>query len=135
MDASTCENLILAISKTNEWQKAEKLLEMIKLTCKPSATAYSIIISTAFTENAMDVGWRLLHEMVEDFDRIPKCQVFITYFKWCHQQLQNNIEHIEKMLNFIGQNRIMVSKAVVDELRNIFEKNDMQCQYTSIGHK
>lgn len=109
---------------------------MIKITCTPPSSIYSQIISTSFLNNELDIGWTLLNEMIK-VNRLPRCNVFISYFKYCQRQYQNDktqfIIAIEKMLEFIGDHGIIVSKEVCDNLLTVLQEFKFSTNYINIS--
>lgn len=128
LDATTCENLIHALILTDAWAESLSLLDMIKITSTPSTSPYNVIIAKLFTENHMETGWKLLNEMVAN-DRSPNCNVFLSYM----QKVGNEkLDEIEKMLAFIGDNRIFISRKVAKELHTIYRRLGYECKFTNV---
>lgn len=113
---------------TDKWQDTFNLLDMIKITTKPSTSSYNVIIAKTFNENQLEIGWKLLNEMIA-IDRSPNCEVFLSYL---HAVDVKYVENIEKILSFIGDNRIVISRRVITELKYIYEKLGYSCQFTTI---
>lgn len=137
-DSITSENMVHAIVATRAWRQALPLLESIKLSAKPSTSAYSLVAARAFRENAPEIGWQMLQECVAT-ERIPRCEVYVAYVRMCEQQYRTSaadcLEALTKMLKFIGQNGLMVSQVVVAELTRAFETLDHQCSVVHIKEK
>lgn len=132
-DATTCENLIHGLVQTSKWLETLQLLETIKLTAKPTASAYTCIAARAFQENEVVLGWRVLNECV--VDKIPKCEVFLSYIDWCRRQDDGVTEHLTKILQFIGLHEIVVSRKVIDRLRETYESHGYVCAAVEMGGK
>lgn len=133
-DATTCENLIHGLVETKKWLETLQLLDTIKLTSKPTASAYSSIASRAFQENELILGWRILNECVAA-EKIPKCEVFLSYIDWCRRQDDDITEHLTKILQFIGLHEIVVSRKVIDRLRATYETLGYVCAAVEMGGK
>lgn len=116
---------------TDKWMNSIELLESIKLTSKPTASAYSVISSKAFDANQPEIGWQMLRECVSD-EKIPKCEAFQSYIRWCHNT-STCFDNITKMLQFIGQNNLVISRKVVNDLEHIL--TEYNCHTVSIGKK
>lgn len=115
LDGTTAENSIYALSVTSQWKKTLELLQMIKFTCSPTAGTYSRIIVAAFSNGEWEIGWKLMYEMLLDH-RNPFSDVFISWFQNCSRTQ----EDLEKMLYYIGNNNILVSKDVATEIAKAF---------------
>lgn len=133
-DASTCENLIHALVLTNKWLETLQLLDSIKVTAKPTASAYSCIAARAFQQKELELGWRILNECVAA-EKIPKCEVFLSYIDWCGNQNDQATEHLIKMLQFIELHEIIVSRKVIDRLRATYETFGYVCAAVEMGGK
>jgi pentatricopeptide repeat protein len=117
LDASTAENVIFALCATKAWKQTLDFLGMIKFSCKPNASTYSVIIATAFYNRDYDTGWKLLREMISN-QRIALPEVYMSWFKNCPR----NIEDFEKMMYFIGNNNVLIPKNVGVDLAKAFHE-------------
>lgn len=133
-DATTCENLIHALVETDKWLETLQLLDTIKLTANPTASAYSCIAARAFLQNDLVLGWKILNECVVA-EKIPKCEVFLSYIDWCRKQNDGVTDHLVKMLQFIGLHEIIVSRKVVDRIRETYETLGYVCAAVEMGGK
>lgn len=116
---------------TDKWPDTYNLLEMIKISTKPSTASYNVIIAKSFKENQLDIGWKLLNEMIT-IDRSPNCDVFLSYLKAVREK---GVEKIDEILSFIGENRIIVSLRVITQLKNIYQNFQYDCKFTTIHSK
>lgn len=132
--------MLHALITTNEWRQSLSLLDTIKLTAKPSTSAYSVIIARAFAERETEIGWKILTECVEA-DKQPKCEAFLSYIRMCvvlHPKDQSHIrmEALTKMLKFIGHHSLLVSRSVIEELKLALNHSGLdECQQVTIGEK
>ncbi|XP_055389123.1 mitochondrial ribonuclease P catalytic subunit [Condylostylus longicornis] len=136
LDASTCENLIFGLVCTSDWKKSLELLQITKLSAKPSNNVYSLIISKAF-ENATDneLGWTLLHEMVNEYKKQPNCKIFISILKSIQNEADytKQIETLNRLLSFIGEHDIVISKLVTNELTKTLDSMNLKNSQTQIS--
>lgn len=135
-DSNTGENMLHALITTDEWRQSISLLDTIKLTAKPSTSAYSVLIARAFAEKDVDIGWRVLTECVEA-DKQPKCDVFIAYIRMCTEMPEPNarLEALTRMWKFIGQHDLIVSRSVIEELQTVFHSESERSTQVTIGDK
>jgi len=110
LDATTCENVIHALSITKHWKECLKLLDEIKITCSPGVSAYSVIVAAAFANNENDLAWKLLDEIVVN-DRTPQSVAYLSYIKQCKK-----MEHLEKLFEFFRLNVIKCDTEVARSL-------------------
>lgn len=115
LDSTTAENSIFALSVTKQWKKCLELLQMIKFTASPTSAAYSRVIIAAFSNKEMEIGWKLMSEMLMDH-RSPQPTVYISWYQNCDRTQ----EDLEKMLKFIGNNNIMIPNQVATEIARAF---------------
>lgn len=77
----------------------------------------------------MEMGWKLLNDMVAN-NRSPNCNVFLSFIRIVDEKVK-----IEKMLAFIGQNRIFISRRVAKELHMIYRQLGYECKFTNVQMK
>lgn len=122
-DSITSENMLHALVATPAWREAIALLHSIRLTAKPSTSAYSLLAARAFAEHQLDVGWQVMDACVAA-ERLPRCEAFVAYLEMCRQRYADQpsaaVDAVSTMLKFIGQHNLVVSQAVVDELQRLF---------------
>lgn len=63
-DSYSSENLILALSKTEQWKYCLDHLEDMKMLCLPQSIIYSAIISAALNHRKIELSQKLLQEML-----------------------------------------------------------------------
>lgn len=134
LDSSTLEHVILALCVTPDWKLSIKCLEDIKITCKPSSSTYTAIISRAFdSSDTIKIGWDLLNEMIA-MERKPQCKIFISWINYCkkNQDLNESLKNIEKMIEYIGNNDILVSKLVAESFENYFKSKNIKSKSIKI---
>lgn len=76
--------------------------------------------------------WNLLNAMADDCDEIQN-EVFISYIGCCEREPSTFIENIDKLLTFIGENRIVISTKVVNEFQRTFHKFNHNCSTSSLS--
>lgn len=132
--------MLHALITTHEWRQSLSLLDSIKLTSKPSTSAYCVLAARAFAERDTDLGWKTLTECVE-VDKQPKCDVFLAYIQMCNEmysvdQNKARLEAITIMLKFIGQHGLIVSRTVIEELQEYLNRSESgKCELVTIGDK
>lgn len=128
LDASLAENLIYGLSLTRDWMKCLELLKHIEFTSSPSSAIYSCIISKALKEDNLDIVWNLLNIALEK-QLAPSTFVIKEYFS----KFKDNDEAMEKMLNFMGENSLMLPEDQIKEFKNIFK--DRECNIAKLARK
>ena len=112
---------------------------MIKITCKPTASTYSSIITKSFNSantNAseeVELGWKLLNEMVVT-RRLPKCSVYISWINLCMKNV-DGLKMLENMLQFIGRHNLLISSQVVNKLTLIYTKLGYTCSQSKVNRR
>lgn len=112
---------------------------MIKITCNPTASSYSAIISKSFSiadtnsTEEVDLGWRLLNEMVIA-RKLPKCSVYISWINLCTKKV-DGIKMLENMLDFIGRHNLIISIEVVNKLTTIFNRLGYTCNQSKVNRR
>lgn len=138
-DAITCESMLHALVTTSEWRKSVLLMDTIKLSAKPSTSAYCALASRAFAEQDIELGWKILTDCVAN-EKNPRCEVFLAYIRMCDQLYPDHSharsEMLTRLIKFIGQSALTVSKSVVDELQRVNSRSgSAECHTVTIGDK
>lgn len=128
MDPTTAESVIHALCVTSDWNKSLEIFENIKMTCTPSSSTYSAIIVSAFKNNESTIGLKFLEEMIQ-LEKSPKCEVFNAWFDY---NTRNN-KSFDDILNFIGENEILVSSKVAHHLKSILASQNKKCDISSVN--
>lgn len=132
--------MLHALVTTDEWRQSLTLLDTIKLTAKPSTSAYCVLVARAFAERDTELGWRMLTECVEA-DKQPRCEVFVAYIRMCRElfaddQYDRRIEALGTMFKFIGQHCLVVTRTVVEEIQRALERGGSGSgEQVTIGNK
>lgn len=138
-DSITSENMLHALVTTPAWRDAIALLHSIRLTAKPSTSAYSLLAARAFAEHETDVGWQVLNACVAA-ERLPRCEAFVAYLQMCQQRYADQpsaaVDAVTTMLKFIGQHNLVISQTVIDELQRLFgASTEHRCKVVNIGEQ
>lgn len=124
LDGSLCENMIMGLVTTRQWREGLKLLEMAKITGKPTNLAYTELAIKAFLENDFDLGWSLCEGIVE-LQVQPKCEIFLTYLQKIASR--NNCQYfqkeLDKFLKILSTNIITITEKVVKLLDKIHQEH------------
>lgn len=127
LDPSTAENVIHALCVTSDWNKSLGIFDNIKLTSQPTASTYGAIVVSAFKNNELNVGIKFLEEMIQ-CEKSPKCEVFMA---WMDYNIRNNLP-IDDMLNFIGENEILISSKVALHFKEQLTTQKIKCVIASL---
>lgn len=134
-DASTCENLIHALCATEKWRESFRLLDAVRVTANPSASAYCTIGARAFGDDQPTIGWKMLNECVSA-EKTPRCDIFIAFIDWCGRQGNSvTLDELTKMLKFIGANDLVVSKRVVERLQRVYTNLGFSTQLMHVNKR
>ncbi|CAG4996780.1 unnamed protein product [Parnassius apollo] len=126
LDYSTSESLLHALCAIDEWEKAFKVLDDLKLSCTPSHSAYSTLIGTLFKNNKVKEALDMINRSVSDLRPLQ----YYAYKEWMHYFLRKYknkgtiIKHLDTICSHITENCAVISMATVDEMIKI---------YTSLG--
>lgn len=136
LDAQTCESLILALSLTENWKECIALIEMIKITCTPSTSAFCNTISAAFNNGDGETGWKYCNELisVHRADHIDDI-IYTSWLKYCTEMDKDWLNGIEKLLDFTKENEVILSRKVAEELERIFHTKNYKTKFASVNSK
>lgn len=127
LSQTVANNLFIALSSTSVWKRCVALVDKYDIKCGASTVAtFSLLVANAFWENKPAIGWQLIDNIVE-MDYAPQCISFLAYWDYCglHRDEKFN-ERIEKMLEFIGINDVLVSRAVLDGLQTAIDEVEIK---------
>jgi mitochondrial ribonuclease P protein 3 len=130
--ATTCENLIFALCMSDGWKESFKYLDMIRLSCRPATMVYSAMAKAAFDHSDRDTGWQLLDQMINE-EKFPKCLAYFAWIDLCLRDPSTCLENLNKMLEFVEANNIILSDVVVARLESVFQKFDYKCGRSTIS--
>lgn len=125
------EGLIYGLVLTDDWRKSLEVLDAIQISSIVSPAVYSAIIQRAIQEEDEPIVWDLMNDMVRNCKNLRK-DVFMSYIGFCERNSAKFAENINKMLAFIGDNRIIVTAEVATQLHSVFQKFDYVCSITAV---
>lgn len=134
LSQSAASRLFTALSSTSEWRRCVAVLDKYDIKCSASTvTTFSLLVANAFWEDEPAIGWQLIYKIV-GMDYAPQSISFLAYWNYCalHRDEKFN-ERIERMLEFIGVNDILVSRDVLDGLEMTIE--DVEMKPTEIDYQ
>lgn len=130
--------LILSISLTKQWRDVLTTIESQRNAGlpmgKPPVMVYKILIAKAFSEDDQQLGWKLLNEVIKE-NILPDSRVFSAYWSYCSRFNTKLNENLEKMIEFIKENNIIVQKEVIDGLANLIESAGHSFKYVKITER
>lgn len=94
-------------------------------------SSYSAIVQRALQEEDEQLAWDVLN-MALECDAVDN-DVFIKYIGYCEKNEGSFTENINKMLTFIGDNQILVSRKVVNEFQRVFQRFNHSCHITAVS--
>lgn len=135
LDGKTCSDCILAISLTKKWKDTLELLDMMKITSNPGVNVMSAIISAAFRNDEVAMGWKIMTEATE---RYPlDSRVYKEYLGHCKKKVDKSKlqEEVEKMFYFWGEHDIKPSEEVVREYMDLYQSFGYTAKSTTISKR
>lgn len=120
---------------TTEWKKSINIIEKYNIQCCASTlSAFSLIAANAFWEDQPEIGWKMLNKISETLF-FPNCISFMAYWDYCNAHADELKINIEKMLTFIGDNHILVSKIVIDKLQYTLDTSSIAVSITKVNFR
>lgn len=136
MDARTAACLIAGLSLTNEWRLAVEIIDEQKEDFYGSNQAdCSLLIRRAFDNNEPDIGFRLLGILATKTTFNIGCKVFLAYWDFCSRQTSDVRKHIEKMLELIQTEQLIVTKKTIGGLYTLLGDIGVPLTYTAVHTK
>ena len=131
MEKSVCRALISAILVTSEWKRVLDIIKLYNSFRAIDPKLYSSVVVRAFQQNDTESGWNLL-KIIISLNQYPTCESFVAYWDYCKRHPTSFVENLERMLEFIGKNKIFISKLAVDELNNVLAEMRFKSKYSMI---
>lgn len=120
---------------TSEWTKVQSLINEYSTLCRPSnLSAFSIVAAKAFSHRQPEIGWNML-ERIAKAKFNPNCISFLEYWDYCESNAKDFKLNVEKMLFFMKQNEIVVTRAVLKGLQKSLGKNGSSLLWSEINTK
>ncbi|KAL0828912.1 hypothetical protein ABMA28_003814 [Loxostege sticticalis] len=134
LDSTTCEKLIHALCVIGEWKKALKVLDDIKLTSKPSHSAYSVIIASLFQANKKSEAMKLIERSVSDNRPIQHVAyaAWINYVLKKYKDKKTLIKHLEEINVHIANNAVNVTEKTAQFIQETYTNLKWDAQFTRI---
>lgn len=112
-------NTIKTLLATDKWRETIKIIEENRIKCtQKTLPVFSCLAANAFYDEDETLGWKILNE-INAANQHPDYIAFQGYWKYCASRNKAEfIEFLEKMLKYIGQNEILVSRQVIDALND-----------------
>ncbi|KAJ6646082.1 Mitochondrial ribonuclease P catalytic subunit [Pseudolycoriella hygida] len=125
LDSVLGEGLIYSLLLTNDWRRC---LEILDLTEISNFSLYETIMERVIQEKE---EWQIFNKMVTKNNL--KDEFFIAYIAICKKTSGDTFsEKINKILDFIHDNEILISDKVVAEFKRAFETLGYSCSKTSL---
>lgn len=123
------------LSKSPDWAKAVHLINREGLYCsRDLLPVFNNLATNAFREMDTESGWQILNKIVAN-DFQPHCETFQSYWDHCFGERHKLQENIEQMLQFIGKNAILLSKASVEELCTALKQENIHSVITNVTNE
>ncbi|XP_025155662.1 mitochondrial ribonuclease P catalytic subunit isoform X2 [Harpegnathos saltator] len=103
LDSITAEQCIIGLCLTDEWEKSEEIIKILKFTSMPGTTVYSAIASAAFLHDKPDVGWDAMRRILLR-KLTPQEIAYTSYLRYCERSKELFDNRLEKMFTFWADN-------------------------------
>lgn len=121
---------------TNEWRLAVEIIDEQKEDFYGSnQAACCLLIRRAFDNNEPDIGFRLLGILATKTTFNIDCKVFLAYWDFCGRQTSDVRKHIEKMLELIQTEQLIVTKKTIGGLYTLLGDIGVPLTYTAVHTK
>lgn len=134
LDSTTCERLLHALCIINEWKKAFKVLEDIKLSSTPTHSAYSTTIATLFKLNKKSDAMKLIQRSIQD-NRPLQYEAYHAWINFVLRKYKGNktiIKHLEDIFKHILHNTVTVTEKTAKLLVDTYKSLNWDAHFTQI---
>ncbi|XP_012227715.1 mitochondrial ribonuclease P catalytic subunit [Linepithema humile] len=115
LDSVTAEHCVVSLCLTDQWEKTDELIELIKITTTPSIKAYSAIADAAFRNGKSDVAWKALLSIVSR-KQILQHIVYKSHLQYCESEGMEEIfnNRMEEMFDFWSEHSMMPYNYIIN---------------------
>ncbi|RLU23165.1 hypothetical protein DMN91_005443 [Ooceraea biroi] len=118
LDAFTTEHCIASLCCTDQWKEAFEMLEMLKITQKPSGTIYSVLAAAAFKNREPDIAWRTLSQI--SHTQVPRNNIYTSYLSYCKQEGKEAFnKNMLKMFDFWSEHNIRIHNKIIQAYADV----------------
>lgn len=122
--------VIAGFCLTDQWKQSLSLLQNSEVV---GATIRTVVVEKAFDANDIDVGLRVLDEILALGSEIRKT-TFTKYWNYCRRQpAAHFVRKVERMLNYLGSSETVMPESCVHELHGIVKRFGGSCDLTEIS--
>ncbi|KAG5331998.1 MRPP3 ribonuclease, partial [Acromyrmex charruanus] len=135
LDSVTAKECIISLCLTDEWEKTQDIIEMVKITSSPGTTIYSALASAAFRNGKPDIAWKALTDIVLR-KLIPNKYVYLSHLQYCQLEdakFFNN--RIEEMFHFWIKHSMIPCDKIIRTYANTTIKYGWSTDRTTISKK
>ncbi|KAG5318709.1 MRPP3 ribonuclease, partial [Pseudoatta argentina] len=135
LDSVTAKECIISLCLTDEWEKTQDIIEMVKITSSPGTTIYSALASAAFRNGKPDIAWKALTDIVLR-KLIPNKYVYLSHLQYCQLEdakFFNN--RIEEMFHFWIKHSMIPCDKIIRTYANTAIKYGWSTDRTTISKK
>lgn len=133
-DSTTCERLLHALCAINEWQKAIKVLEDIRVSCTPTHSAYSTLIATLFKVNRKTDAFRIIEQSISA--QRPLLDIayeeWINYIRRKYNDKKTITKYLDELCMFVSRNFIVIPEQAAEKLKAAYETVGWTVRMTKI---
>lgn len=108
-------------STTQNWRNVATEIKEQGIKCtRSSLQIYNNLAEKAFHEADLEIGWEMFKK-INDGNFQPHCKSFQAYWDYCSVNRGTFVKNIENMFEFIGKNKVIISKDVIDDLSHMIQ--------------
>lgn len=120
----------MGICCTPLWRESMEYLKALKNRNDVTINTLVCIITKAFDEAEIDLGWTLTHDIFNRHETLP-IAIFAAWFNLCEKNI--NFSHL-KVLEFLRDSECIVRIDLAELIRDKFKQFGSQIATTVINH-
>ncbi|KYN28464.1 PREDICTED: mitochondrial ribonuclease P protein 3 [Trachymyrmex cornetzi] len=135
LDSVTAEECIISLCLTDEWEKTQDIIEMVKITTSPGSAIYSALASAAFRNGKPNIAWKTLTDIVLR-KQIPQKNIYLSHLQYClleNAKFFNN--RLEEMFHFWIKHSIIPYDQIIRAYANTAIKYGWSSDRVTISKK
>ncbi|XP_068629830.1 mitochondrial ribonuclease P catalytic subunit [Battus philenor] len=137
LDFTTAEILLHALCAIDDWKKALKVLNDIKVSGTPSHSAYSTLIGTLFRNNKEKEAMMLISNSLSDLRPLQHYvyKEWIEYIRRKYKSKDKILKNLEKISLHISANFAVISEKAAVEIKKNYLSLGWRADFVKIDKK
>lgn len=134
LDSITAERCISSLCLTDQWEKSNKIIDMIKFTATPKASVYFALAGAAFEHDKPNIGWDAMQKINIRELAPQNIYMYMSYLQYCKRGGSKLFDNrLEEMFNFWADTGLQPHNKVLNAYAEVASKRGWSAVATDIS--